>query len=543
MRLFLASLFTIILLSGFLIAIFLSLLYFAGIIEIYFTIGLTIIINFILWLLGPKISDFIYGFFYKVRWIDIDDLKKISQASADIILRVCKKYNFKIPKLGIIPDKNPNAFTYGSGRWNSRIIVTEGIFTYLDEKERASVFAHELGHIKNRDFIIMTIASTLLQILYELYVISKRLSDRNGNRRKSSGAFSIIMIISYIFFWIGRYVVLYLSRIREYYADEFSAKETDPNFLSSALIKISYGILVNPDDVRLINSTQFIGITDFKLSKNIGMVYYNCANLKDFKPLQKALIFDIKNPWAFIMELNSTHPLTGKRLKRLSQMSNRPLFNFNKIEKEMNIDNKKLYLNFLKDVFVVLLPSFIIIIFPILFILMYSTFSFVSIALFSSFWLFLIGLSILFTTIYKYPNKIPENSNVLELMSDIYASPVRGKPVKLSGKLIGKGIPGLIFSEDMMMQDRTGLIFLNYESWLPIIGNLFFGLKKVPKLINKDAEITGWFLRGMYPIIGLNTLKTKEEMIRGFVKLGGIIIGFGLIILSLLLFFVLYFLI
>jgi hypothetical protein len=243
------------------------------------------------------------------------------------------------------------------------------------------------------------------------------------------------------------------------------------------------------------------------------------------------------------MELNSTHPLTGKRLKRLSQMSNRPLFNFNKIEKEMNIDNKKLYLNFLKDVFVVLLPSFIIIIFPILFILMYSTFSFVSIALFSSFWLFLIGLSILFTTIYKYPNKIPENSNVLELMSDIYASPVRGKPVKLSGKLIGKGIPGLIFSEDMMMQDRTGLIFLNYESWLPIIGNLFFGLKKVPKLINKDAEITGWFLRGMYPIIGLNTLKTKEEMIRGFVKLGGIIIGFGLIILSLLLFFVLYFLI
>lgn len=45
----------------------------------------------------------------------------------------------------------------------------------------------------------------------------------------------------------------------------------------------------------------------------------------------------------------------------------------------------------------------------------------------------------------------------------------------------------------------------------------------------KDAEITGWFLRGMYPIIGLNTLKTKEESIKGFVKLGGIITGVSLI--------------
>jgi Zn-dependent protease with chaperone function len=248
-----------------------------------------------------------------MHWITIKDLKEICPTSADFIIKTCEKYKFPIPKLGVIPDKNPNAFTYGSGRWNGRIIVTQGIFEYLDENERASVYAHELGHIKNRDFIVMTVASVLLQLLYEMYIVGRLATiSRGGGRKKSSGILFFVMIASYLFYWIGQYIVLYLSRIREYYADEFSAKETNPNYFSSALIKISYGILANPDDVRLVNSTKYIGITNFNLSKSIGLVYYNCKNIKNFKPLARALLYDIKNPWAFVSELTSTYPLTGK---------------------------------------------------------------------------------------------------------------------------------------------------------------------------------------------------------------------------------------
>jgi len=542
MRLFIASLFTLILLSGFLIAILLSLLYFTGLIDIYLLFGLTILINFILWLVGPKISDWIYRFFYKLRWVTIGELKKISPASADFLVKTCRKYNFNFPKIGIIPDKNPNAFTYGSGRWNGRIVVTEGIFEYLDENERVSVYAHELGHIKNRDFIIMTIASTLLQLLYEVYVVSRRVaaSSKGSGKKKGGGLpFLVIMVVAYIFYWIGQYVVLYLSRVREYYADEFSSKETNPNYLSSALIKISYGILVNPDDVRLVKSTKYIGLTDFKLSENIGLVYYNCQKLKNFEPLNRVLLYDIKNPWAFITELNSTHPLTGKRLRRLSQFSTKPLFNFDTIEQRNPIDKGRMYSNFFKDVGVRILPTLLAIGFPVIYLLsIYLGYLALSFKFFIGVWLAIIGIGVILATLYRYPGKTPEDSTVIDLMSDLYASPVRGRAVKLNGKLIGRGIPGLIFSEDMVMQDKTGLMFLNYESWLPLLGNLIFGLRKVPKLVNKDAKISGWFLRGVFPLVGLKMLETREEKIRGFVKLGGLIGGLLLIIIGSIVLFV-----
>jgi len=533
MKLIAASLFTLLLLSAFLIAVFLSALYYFGFITWYFLIIFTVFINFVLWLVGPSISDWIYRHFYKMRWMTMGELRKISPASADIIEKTCKKYNFNIPEIGIIPDKNPNAFTYGSGRWNARIIVTEGIFQYLNEKERASVYAHELGHIKNRDFIIMTIASTLLQVLYEMFIISSRMAKSGESKKEGGPIVVIIMIISYIFYWVGQYIVLYLSRIREYYADQFSAKETNPNFLSSALIKISYGILANPDDVRLVKSTKYIGIANFKMAESIGLVYYNCARLKNFTALNRALLYDIKNPWAFVSELKSTHPLTGKRLRRLATLSNKPLFNFEQIEASNPVDKRKMYSNFLRDVSVLILPALFAIGFPIIYLFSayfgYIAFSFEALIVT---WILLLGISLIVITLYKYPRKQPQDSTVLDLMSDIYASPVRGKRINLKGKLIGRGVPGLIFSEDMIIQDRTGLMFLKYDSWFPVLGNLIFGLKKVPQLINKDAKISGWFLRGVSPMVGLKSLETSDEKINGFVKLGGVIGGLILMIIG-----------
>jgi Zn-dependent protease with chaperone function len=131
---------------------------------------------------GPWISDFMYKWLYKVEWKSIEELEAKSPQSAKIIRTVCEQYGVSTPKLGIIPDNNPNAFTYGSGKWNSRIIVTEGIFAFLGEGERAAVYGHELGHIKNNDFIVMTIASTLVQIIYEIYYFSKEASKRKSRK-------------------------------------------------------------------------------------------------------------------------------------------------------------------------------------------------------------------------------------------------------------------------------------------------------------------------------------------------------------------------
>jgi Zn-dependent protease with chaperone function len=62
-------------------------------------------------------------------------------------------------------------------------------------------------------------------------------------------------------------MLLYLSRTREYFADEFSSKYVNPNIFSDALIKIAYGILITPTNNRLVNSTKFIGIANEKMAK------------------------------------------------------------------------------------------------------------------------------------------------------------------------------------------------------------------------------------------------------------------------------------
>mgnify|MGYP001611507411 CR=1 FL=1 len=131
-RLFFASLVTLGLLSSFVFGIVILILLYSSTIDIYFAIGLTIGINFILWLIGPYLSDLINKWFYKVKFVSKEELAQQHPEVAQIIEQVSTQYKFKFPKIGIIPDKNPTAFTYGSARFNSRIILTEGIFHFLN---------------------------------------------------------------------------------------------------------------------------------------------------------------------------------------------------------------------------------------------------------------------------------------------------------------------------------------------------------------------------------------------------------------------------
>jgi len=98
--------------------------------------------------------------------------------------------------------------------------VTQGIFEFLTEDEQRAVVGHELGHIVNRDFILMTMAGMLVQILYQIYAVLAR-SSQGSSDKKGKGA--IVGIAALICYYIGIYLLLYLSRTREYLADAFSA--------------------------------------------------------------------------------------------------------------------------------------------------------------------------------------------------------------------------------------------------------------------------------------------------------------------------------
>ena len=498
-RLFFVSLVTLGLLSSFVFGIVILVLLYSSTIDIYFAISLTIGINFILWLIGPYLSDLINKWFYKVKFVSKEELAQQHPEVAQIIDQVSTQYKFKFPKIGIIPDKNPTAFTYGSARFNSRIILTEGIFHFLNPQEARAVVAHELGHIVNRDFIVMMVASTLVQILYEIYAILIRAKG------KKSGGAKLIALASYVLYIIGVYLLYYLNRTREYLADEFSTRFTEPNDLSNALIKIAYGIVVAEDDnstKRLLQSTRHLGILDVKNAKHYGITSYITHSDPDV--LAEVMVFDKVNPWAKLAELNSTHPLTGNRIDHLNDISkatNRPFaFDIDGAIERMGIDKSKLYGSFLFGLLVWLLP---------LIFALYAFFFLPILLLPAAF-----ALGLILQLPYKFPGGAATETTVLEQMRNPYASPLRGKPVVLSGQLIGRGIPGYIFGEDMMYQDSTGLVFLNYSSAFGFIGNIFFALTKIKKLFSIPSRAAGWFYRGIGSMVSLKYIQTDQGKVR-----------------------------
>jgi Zn-dependent protease with chaperone function len=516
-----ASLITLGLLSGFVLAIILAISYLSGYISWYFMIGLTILFNLAVWLVGPTFSDLMYKWFYKITFYDYEQIKNYPYMQ--FVKRICDEHNMRVPKIGIIDDQNPTAFTYGSGKFNARIVLTKGLFTYLNEEELEAVLAHELGHVVHNDFIIMTIAATLLQILYEAYVILARVRHRKvglGKTGEKKGNYLVVVgYVSLLLHWIGTYILLYLSRTREYYADEFAAEKTgDPNHLSSALIKIAYGIAVVPDTgktAHLLNNTRSLGIFDHKAAGEVGLVYQNSRNTIGL--VEKALAFDFLNPWATLHELKSTHPLIGKRVRALCKMTPSPAFDFERVL-SVGVDKARLWKNFFKDFFIQ--HSTTILFFVYVGFLIRALASGQFLARFSTTAVFMI-LIILFAFIkikYKYSLSGFKETSIIELMSDIYASPIRGRPVKLDGVAVGKGAAGAMFSEDMMFQDKTGLIYLNYESGIPIFGNLFFAFKKLEKLFGVPASSKGWFMRGATHHLELYRFQTGTQTIKSYVR-------------------------
>lgn len=510
-----ASLLTLILLFGMVLALSLALIL---ILEspnptqgLTIAVGITVAFNFAAFFLSPYLMDFTQKWLYKTRWVSLVDIEQKSPETAAVIRRVCQERNLKQPRLGIIDDQNPTAFTYGSLPNQARLVVSEGLFTYLDDDEVATVYAHELGHIVHWDFAVMTLASTLVQITYLIYVFTRRL-ERGGEKVKDIA--STIAIAAYVFYLVGTYILLYLSRTREYFADHFAALLTgNPNALSRALVKIAYGIVEEgqkaKEPSRLLEGTRALGIYDAKAAVSSGTAYRISS---DTSKIGKVFLWDMFNPWGWWMELSSTHPLTGKRVRALSTYAEKLglaiEFDMGRIIGQGNKLNKtRLYGNFILDLFLYGAEFIGIIAGLVVAFLMVNTMPLLII----SGPVIGFGMGHLIKTLVMYPQlKNAPKTNVLALMSDPYASPLRGKPARLKGELIGRGDAGYSFGSDLKLQDKTGMIYLHYASRFGPIGNFLFGMKRVKSLIGMNVKNVGWFRRGVAPWMDLTQLDSEN---------------------------------
>ena len=135
-RLFFASLFTLAILFSFVCAVIILIMLYIGKINLWFAIGLTIIINFVLWLVGPAITDLINKWCYRVRFLSKKELEKEHPQIEQIIEKVSQKYKFKFPKVGIIPDKIPLLLLMALADSMQELLLLKGFFIFSTKENK-----------------------------------------------------------------------------------------------------------------------------------------------------------------------------------------------------------------------------------------------------------------------------------------------------------------------------------------------------------------------------------------------------------------------
>ena len=240
------------------------------------------IMNFVSYFFSDKIALAMY----RAQPVSREDLPRVY----NIVERLAQKVGLPTPKVYVIPTDSPNAFATGRNPTHASVAVTQGILGLLNDEELEGVIAHELGHVRNRDILISSIAATLAGAITWIANIAKWgmiFGGYGGDRddRRGGGIGALLMII--LAPLAAMLIQLAVSRSREYAADDTGAHWTgNPYALASALSKIeAYSrrmpLVASPSTAHLFIIQPFLG----------GMSFAN---------------------------LFSTHPPTAKRIERLT---------------------------------------------------------------------------------------------------------------------------------------------------------------------------------------------------------------------------------
>ena len=174
-----------------------------------------------------------------------------------MIRDLADRYAMPMPKVAIIDSAMPNAFATGRNPQNSLVAVTTGILRRLTRRELRAVLGHELAHVANGDMKVLAISNffvTLTSFLMTMFFFNMLF----GRRDSGSAPILVAYLVTILVYFIGKLLVLALTRYREYGADHTGAEISgDPGGLADALEKIAMGMDYIPDeDLRRLQTAQ-----------------------------------------------------------------------------------------------------------------------------------------------------------------------------------------------------------------------------------------------------------------------------------------------
>ena len=272
------------------------------------------------WAISPEIIKFSSHLEY-IKDTEYPELHEIVQ-------NLAKEANVIVPRIAISPSQEPNAFVFGRTRKSATLVVHKGLLSILDRNELSGVIAHELGHLKHNDMMVITFISFIPMLAY---LIAQNLFFSSlfggGNNRNNNVDYLIIFgIIAFLVYLIAQLLMLSLSRSRESYADEFSAKTTKkPANLASALFKISYHNINNVN--KQSTSLQSFYIIDFfNVQRDMKEIKEHYKEIKsmipeaDFSMIFSEISKQKHSFWGVLNSLYSTHPPTYRRILDMAKI-------------------------------------------------------------------------------------------------------------------------------------------------------------------------------------------------------------------------------
>ncbi|MDD5019341.1 MAG: zinc metalloprotease HtpX [Candidatus Omnitrophica bacterium] len=288
-----------------------------GMDNFYFYLGIALVLMAIQYMVGPKLVEWSM----RIEYVDKNRYPALHQMTEELARRA----GIPKPKVGIAHVGLPNAFAFGRWMADSRVCVTDGILGLLNEEELRAVLGHELSHIKNRDVLTITVLSVIPMVLYRIAWYFLFWGGGGRRRDNSSANTALIGLAALLFYFVTNLLVLYASRIREYFADKGSvALGNPPDKLASALYKLVYGAARSDKDaVRDVEGLKAFFLNDpSRASKEITEIRQldldrsgtiDAAEMDAIRRRSIRLTIGDK-----LMELMSTHPNMLKRIKILS---------------------------------------------------------------------------------------------------------------------------------------------------------------------------------------------------------------------------------
>lgn len=285
-----------------------------GIANFYFYLAISLVMMFIQYMIGPKIVEWTM----RVKYVKREEYPRIYQMVEGLAMRA----QIPMPRVCVAQIALPNAFAFGRSIKDGRVCVTEGIISLLSDEELKAVLGHELTHLKNRDVLTITLLSVIPMIMYRIawnFLFYGRRRNRGGNT-------AIIGLVAFLFYFITNLLVLYASRIREYFADKGSVELGNrPANLASSLYKLAFGAArTNRESLKEVEGLKAFFVNDpsqaLKEVRELSQLDLDKSGTIDHSELELLRTKTVRLTFGDrMLEALSTHPNMLKRIKRLSE--------------------------------------------------------------------------------------------------------------------------------------------------------------------------------------------------------------------------------